>query len=337
MKKSIKYKIISTLALLLVFSIPAYSFFGNEEVDIIHIKVKEISNTEGVVSTENKKFRLIVDHDPNYIGSQNDSLFNSNSSPLIKNLLIIKRDLNRENNNAKNITEEFEFDQEDDSFESPEYDNFLRTTFISNNQIIKKAQRLSFKIDLYDYLRTLQISIPENLNTKDTFKLDIKALEITFSSLSLENKSLVFSPINASKAKTFYTTDNLNILGTFHSNGNLSDVVKQFQFDTLSDSGKPIVAKLKQEGTKKDLKLKPLVNNGDISITTNGNGIYNMVLPAALRTQDKLNATSIAAISNYDLLILPVILDLKTGDNLDINISGTLREGVNTSVNAIFE
>lgn len=338
MKKSIKYFLIVS-GILFSTCYPAYSvfknLFDNEETKIIHVKVKEISDNEGVVSTEAKKFRLIVDHNPSYIAGQNN---NAGTSPLIQNLIILKRDLNRETNNLKDITEDFDFEQEDDSFDSPEHDGFLRTTFISDNQIIKKAQRLSFKIDLESYLRTLQISVFSNTSTKDVYKLDIKALELNFSSLNLENKSLVFSPVNPSKAKTFYTTDNLNLLGSFSSTDNLSDIVKQLQFETLSENGKPISVKLKKDGTKiKDLKLKPIVDNGNISLSTNGNGIYNLVMPIRFRSLSKLSAKDIALISNYDLLVVPVILDLKTGDNLDLNISGTLREGVNASVNAILE
>lgn len=317
------------LVILAISTIPAKALFDNDPIAIVHIKVNEVSESEGTVSTENKKFRVIVDHNPNYIAAQDKDLYNENSSPIIRNLSILKRDLNRPQKNLKNITSDFDFEQENDSFNSPEHDGFLRTTFISNNHIIKKAQRLTFKIDLANYLRSIGVSLFSNIDANDIFRLDIEALKIEFSNLNLENDSLSFISTNPEKTKSIYYTDNLNLLGTFTSSINLSDVIKQLKFKTTSDNDKKTVAKLKKDGTKlKDLQLKVNADNGNISLNTNGDSIYRMVLPISFETKEKIDIKKLSLFENYDLLVIPVILDLKSGDNLDVNINGTLRKTV---------
>lgn len=327
--------IVKSLVLLVLVSFinPVNSFFG-EEINIAYIKINEVSDEEGVVSTQPKKFRVIIDHDPSYISSQSKDSFDPDSSPLINNLSIIKRDLNRKKTNARNITADFEFEQERDSFDSPEHDGFLRTTFISNNQTIKKAQKMNFKLDLENYLRFIQKPFFSDIKTKISYRVDIKALELDFINLHLDDKSLIFSSKNPEKqGNVLYLTDNLTVLGTFNSEENLSDLVKQLSFETESASGTVIGPKLKEDATRtKNLNLEAISNGNDLLITSNGDGTYRVTIPLKFQTQNKLKAKQITLIDNYNLLVLPVILDIKTADNLDLNINGTLRETVSPSL-----
>jgi len=313
-------------AFLIIFASisPANSLF--DDVEIFHIKVKEVSDEEGLVSTLPKKFRLIVDHNPNYIPGENEGSFNPDLSPILANLNIIKRDLDREGNNARVITQDYDFNLENTSFQSPEYPGFLRSTYLSNNQVVKKAVRLTYRIDVGNYLRSKGMN-PTGIKTLEVYKFDIEALNLEFSNLGLNQSSISFSKKNPNKKTDKITSEPVIILGQFSSTKDVTNLIKRSKFQTKSNNDKSITPKLKQDGTKlKQVTLKPIVNDEDIIVSFTGNGSYNTSIPIIFESKSSLNAKELSKLNNMDLLISPVELNVKTGDNLDLSLTGTLRE-----------
>lgn len=332
------------LLTILIFIISTTLLVKAEELqNIVYLELEEVSEEPGLVSTLAKRFRLIYHHDPNFVPAETLADFNQNNSPLLNNLQIIRRDLNRETKNPKNIRSDYSFTLEADSSASTKYENFVETHYLSNIQVIKKASRLNFKLDLFNYLDDQQDIETRGLNMKTNLKYDIKSLELEFSSIVFNGDSLIFSSANEDKNSKIIS-QSYEVLAELETSLNLSDSVKNIKFKEESASGKRISAKIKKDGSKgkQSCRLIPQIENDEISIASLGNGNYKFVIPIEYQSKKKLSSSEKILIENMDLLIMPLNLDIKTGDNRDLNISGILRDKLsiffdngNTSSNKI--
>ena len=263
----------SKIVLAIILLLSTCTFIKAEEFrEIGFIEIEEISEEPGLVSTLGKQFRLIVHHDPLYIPAEDLETFDRSSSPLLTSLLIIKRDLNRETKNPKNITSDFIFDLEANSTDSSEHEGFLETKYLSNTQVIKKASRLNFRVETFDYLDNEQTIDTRNIKTKFNAKYDIEALELDFDNLSFNGDSLSFSAIDSEKKESKVISEDYLVISNIETNLSLSDSIKDLNFKTESATGKKIASKIKRDGSKQSLRLIPKVNNDEITVINTADG-----------------------------------------------------------------
>lgn len=327
------------LVLILLSSIGIKPCLSEEFRDIGYIEVEEVSEEPGIVSTLGKQFRLIIHHDPNYIPAESLESFDRKKSPLLTGLQIIKRNLNRKKKNPKNIRRDFVFSLEEDSSASSTYNGFLVTKYLSNTQVFKNASRINFKIETFDYLDDQQDIDTRNLRTLFNAKYDIEALEYKFSSMVLNGDSLVFSAKKPDKKDSRIISETYIVRSMVESSINLSDSVKNLEFKTTSAKNKKIASKIKKDGTKgnKKHRLIPKVNQEDITISSNGDNFYKVNIPVYFESKKKLTKAERINIENLDLLIMPVFLNIKTGDGRDLELSGILRDKVEINFNGSTE
>lgn len=328
MKKTRLLVIITSI--IVAISFITNSSFAQDFQDIAFMEVEELSSEIGLVSTSGKQFRLIIHHNPAYVPAEKLANFDRKKSPLLKNLQIIRRDLNRPTKNPKNIRNDFVFNLEADSSESSSYEGFLETHYLSNAQIIKKATRLNFKIELFDYLDDLQTIETKGLRTKFNTKYDIEALALEFNAMNFNGEVLFFSDKKPGKKESKIVSDVYSIEATVQTSINLSNVVKNLKFKTASDTGKKIRSKIKKDGSKgnQSHRLIPKVEQDKTSIQSTENNFYEISIPIYFESKKKLTKAQRVNIENLDLLVVPIYLDVKTGDNRDLNLSGTLRENL---------
>jgi len=317
--------------LLILLTIISLSIKAEEFQDIGYIEIEEVSEEPGIVSTLGKQFRLIIHHDPAYTPAETIDTFDRTISPLLTNLQIIKRNLDRNKKNPKNIRRDFIFNLEEDSSASEKYSGFVLTKYLSNTQIFKNASRLNFKIELFDYLDDLQTIDTRNLRTLFNEKYDIEALEFEFNSMEFNGANLVFSSKNPEKKISKIISETYSVISSVETSINLSDSVKNLKFKTESPTNKKIASKIKKDGTKagnKSHRLIPKVDQDLITIiNTNGN-FYQVEIPVSFESKKKLTKAELTELENLDLLIMPIFLDIKTGDGRDLKLSGILRDTV---------
>lgn len=328
-----------------------------DKVEIMHLSIEEKLEDESIrnqVSTQARQFRLILDHDANYIPEEGGEDFKAKDSIVLQNLSIIKRDLNREKKNKKDITANYDFELEAASTDSPDYPGMKRTVFISNQQIIKKGQRLNFKLSLRDYLDEYLGNLPlrsengelsnddladiRDIDAKVIARYEINSLELKFSSVDFVNSSnngdsLVF--YNRGKdGESRIISEAMEIIAFLESNLNITNLVKKIDYRSEGATGKRIKAKIKKDGTRNQ-KHRVVVNErADVVVASNGVGLYKINIPVELKSKNKLTNAEKQSLSKLDTVIVPIILDLKTDDGLDLNASGSLRKAISISFDA---
>lgn len=299
-------------------------------------EIAEISNEIGKVSTKTKQFRLTVEHNGDFLEPViADANFDSGKSILLSNLEIIKRDLNRKGKERKSVRHEYKFTPEADSENLG--GKIYRTTYISNEQIIKKAQRLKFRVDFFTYLRTKTDFDVKTLTTKYVSKVDIEALVFDFTDLDIDSDSISFSVKKPDAKKSKITSGTLNISGKFDYESNVSNIVKRLQFKSENDKGKKQGIRFKKEGPstneeKLKLKVKPEANLDSFSIVSNG-GTHTINIPVSFTSKKKVKKARRDLLGNLDLAIIPVSLDIKTGNGLDLNVSGIITKELEVIIN----
>lgn len=295
--------------------------------DIVFIEVEEISPEPGIVSAQAKQFRLKIHHSPSYVPAEKIESFDRKKSPILTSLQIIGRDLDRDSKNPENIRGDFEFNLEADSSPSTKYENFLETHYLSNSLIFKKATRINFKIELFDYLDDQQDIETKNLITKVNDKLDIKSLELSFNDLYLNGDSLTFTSKNSKKLSKIQTEEYI-LKGLVETSLDLSDSVKNISF--RDKDNRKLKAKIKKDGTKskQSQKLKPETDEDKIRIYSSDSGNYRISIPVSYKSKKKLTKAQRVDIEKMDLLVTPIFLVVKTGDGRDLKLNGILRDKV---------
>lgn len=329
-KKSFLIPLILILGLLIFLPSKAEDY-----QDIGFLEIEEVSEEPGIVSTLGKQFRLVIHHDPNYISAENTESFDRKKSPLLTELQIIKRNLNRKKKSPKNIRRDFVFSLEENSSASDKYPGFLVTKYLSNAQVIKNASRINFRIELFNYLDDQQDIDTRNLRTLFNEKYDIEALEFEFNSMELNSSSLMFSSKKPDKNNSEIISDSYTVVSSVETSINLSDSVKNLKFKTISSGDKKIASKIKKDGTKgnKSHRLIPKVDQDEITIMSSGENFYQVNIPVYFESKKKLTKAEMVKLDNLDLLIMPVFLDIKTGDGRDLKLSGILRDKVEINFN----
>lgn len=293
----------------------------------ITMLVEEVSDEIGIVSTSTKKFRLNIEYSEELFQEEDIQDLESADSVFLKNLRIISRSLNTKKKNPKSVLDDYSFvpESESDSTQA----GFKRVIYISNDQIIKRASRINFRIDVDEYLEDNFID-SSLYGTRAAHKIDVLGLETEFNDLSLDNGNLVFTKLKTTKRSKVESNEFI-IIGELSSNTNITDLIKRDLFSFRSAIGKKIRAKIKIDGTRKSQNMKVISSEEDISVSFLGDNKYQISIPIKLQSKNKLSDKQIELLSVYNSLIVPIIIKSKTGDNLDININGILRQQANIS------
>ncbi len=299
-------------------------------------EITEISNEPGLVSTKTKQFRLTIEHNGKFLEpTVADENFDPGESILLSNLEIIRKDLNRKGNKKRSVRHEYQFTPEADSENLG--GNIYRSTYISNEQIIKKAQRLRFRVDFYTYLRTKTDFDVKTLTTKYVTKTDIESLVFDFTNFDIDADSITFTTENPQKKKSKLSTNTLNIIGKFDYDSNVSNVIKRLRFKSTNSKGKNQGVRFKKEGPtsseeKLKLKVKAEGDTDSLSVSSNGN-THTINIPVSFTSKKRLKKSRRDLLSNLDLAIIPVSLDMKTGNGLDLNVSGVITKKLELIIN----
>ena len=305
------------LVLLALFSLKVCA-----QVPALYLSVEEVSEEPGFVSTKVKQFKVNIDYREELLAQEDIKQLNSKNSVFLEKIRIISRPLNKVIKTPKSILDRFSFDFLE--FSDSEFAGYKRVSYLSNELILKKASRINFRIDLNDYLEDRQTIVVDDFITKANMRLNINGLTLDFNSLSLENGNLAFSKLREGK-KSRLISDTLTITGNVTSSLALSNIIKSTQFRTRNALAKNIKPKIKKDGVKGNQILNIIKMNDEITIENLGETNYKVDIPLIVKTRDKIaNPENIGSL--YDSLIIPVFINAKTNDKLDITINGILRQ-----------
>jgi len=300
--------------------------------DIIQLSVDESSESNiGRVSNSTKQFSLTFIHDPNVVDIIDDDNFDANTNVLLNNLKIAQYDYFTDDKIDNNIKDQFSFELESPSVTSDSSTNgsLLTTVITASIPSITEASTLKFTIDLEKFIEDSQITVNSEAATEDTVKIKVKPLESNFSTLSLSQNDLTFSPvIIASDSKQELQIQDLNINAVFNNSNFSITEIEDIKVGSYSKDKTQAYIKIPNSKSKLNLEGKM---TDDASLTTSDStSIVTIPLKLSSKTSRNtfLQEPEFVSISSKQL-VLPIEIIAKTSNGLDILITGEYQQTQN--------
>lgn len=153
------------------------------------------------------KFKVTIEHDPDYISAETLNNFREKDSVLLNNLRVFKYTVD---GSKLDLTNEFKFKLlKDSSNKFAEFDTLL-SHFVSQSLTVKDFEVYKFVIDLRPYFDEYIKEYPRNARLKANSLISFKAMKAEITNLGLNLNEIIFS-LGSGKKKDSYISDELVI------------------------------------------------------------------------------------------------------------------------------
>jgi hypothetical protein len=278
---------------------------------IINIRLED--SLDSLQASSAQRFiRITAVHDKRVVPEISFENFNAVTNPIIKNLVIEKK----QNKQKSIITNEFTIELEKESLELNE--NLIQTVFKTNDFQILEKQKLFFSVNLISFYKGTKLNLGNDIDAFDQEILKYTAQETSFESASLSSDLSFNAVATDKKNKLNLESNEVNIAVKFKSDNNL--VLKEINTITFS-------TKKKKGGQKKpkiiaDKAIKVSVNDTKaISLDEN----QNIIIPAKIiftAKRKKLEKKGFLAETGSKRLKIPMKIIAKDENNVDVILEG---------------
>jgi hypothetical protein len=288
---------------------------NQKQPEAIRFSVEEVSKMPGLVSTQAKFFKLIIEYNP-------DLLVNNPDNLILDRVRVRSMQVGEKKRKPVSLLDDFKFNfQKAYDLE----DGFRKLEYISNAQLIMKASQLKFKLDVSDILdeRFLDSS---NFITKISIKKDFAPLDLKFNNVKIKQTVIGFSKDNKKSLKSKLRSGKLYIIAQVITKQDLTQIITKDLFSFESKTKKLISPKFRSSETKDSISLSIDNSKYDISVFFLGGSLYEIYIPIDLVTKMSIRDVDSKKIEAFDNLMIPVQVKGRTADSLDITISGILKQ-----------
>ena len=278
------------------------------------------------VSSDPIKFKISIEHDPDYIPAHSLSDFSAENSALLNHLRVFKYQVD---GSKLDVTNEFNFDLvKDSSNKFAEFDTLL-SHFVSQSMTVKDFEVYKFVIDLRPYFDEIIKEYPRNARLKANSIVSFKAMKAEVTNLNLDVDEIVFT-LDADEEKARYLSDEINLVANYDKGKYKVKELRSFKTnlnDYKNFALKPLENSLLGLSSGKTVKFSVLQDRSEISLEDG-----EMKIPLFIRLKQKRNFF----IKNKELynntLVKKLNLDFaivfKAKDQLDYLIRSDLEKNV---------
>ncbi|NQY80619.1 MAG: hypothetical protein HRT47_09925 [Candidatus Caenarcaniphilales bacterium] len=211
------------------------------------------------------KFKVTIEHDPDYVGAETLKSFSARDSVLLNNLRVYKYAVD---GSKLDVTNEFKFKLfKDSSNKFAEFDTLL-SHFVSQSMTIKDFEVYKFAIDLRPYFDEVIKQYPRNARLKANSVISFKAMKAEIANLNLNAKEIIFT-LDSSEEKARYISDEVVLNADYDKDKYKVKEIRSFKTnlnDYKNFALKPLKSSLLGLSSGKAVKFSVLQDSSEIKL-----------------------------------------------------------------------
>ncbi len=229
------------------------------------------------------KFKITIEHDPDYVAAETLKSFSAGDSVLLNNLRVYRYSVD---GSKLDVTNEFKFKLlKDSSNKFAEFETLL-SQFVSQPMTIKDFEVYKFAIDLRPYFDEVIKEYPRNARLKANSVISFKAMKAEITNLSLNVNEIIFT-LDSGEEKARYISDELILNADYDKDKYKIKKIRSFKTnlnDYKNFALKPLESSLLGLSSGKSVKFSVLQDSSEINLDDG-----KLSIPLFLKLKQKRN------------------------------------------------